>query len=86
MTVTAGRLLTSAPTIVTRIIAAINAAVARAQTRYQCEQMLEIDEHILTDAGISKYDIRAEAHPGGAQPPGVAADPARHRAPARTRH
>jgi len=50
----------SAPTIVTRIIAAINAAVARAQTRYQCEQMLEIDEHILKDAGISKYDIRAE--------------------------
>ena len=32
----------SAPTIVTRIVAAITAAVARAQTRYQCEQMLEI--------------------------------------------
>ena len=29
----------SAPTIVTRIVAAINAAVARAQTRYRCEQM-----------------------------------------------
>ena len=44
--------------VVARISAAVAASMARAKARHQCRQMLQIDEHLLRDIGVTRNEIQ----------------------------
>ncbi|HET9069123.1 MAG TPA: UBA domain-containing protein [Amaricoccus sp.] len=55
-------------TLPVRAITAIATALVRARARHAYRQMLERENHILADMGVSRRDVRQALHDCGGNP------------------
>ena len=54
--------------VIARILAAVRAAMARAKARHEYRRLLDCDETIMRDAGVTRDEVRRALTESGGRP------------------